>query len=75
MATWDIGAVQLEGGATDIGAVQAGAAAAVAGQVILITKAEREAAVKAAIPMLWACQGVNNRRDFMKHTGLAMIGL
>lgn len=31
MASWDIGAVQLEGGATDIGAVQA-AAAVVTGQ-------------------------------------------
>ncbi len=75
MGTWDIGAVQLEGSATDIGAVQAGAAAAVTGQVIFITKAEREAAIKAAIPIMWACQGVNNRRDFLKHTSLAMFGL
>ncbi|KKN74436.1 hypothetical protein LCGC14_0390560 [marine sediment metagenome] len=35
--TWDIGAVQLEGGATDIGGVQAAPAAAVpGGQVIMI---------------------------------------
>lgn len=52
-----------------------GAAPPVVGQVILITKAEREAVIKAAIPMMWACQGVNNRRDFMKHTSLAMFGL
>ena len=45
------------------------------GQVIFITKAEREAAVKAALPVMWACQGANNRRDFMKYTGLAVIGL
>ena len=31
MASWDIGAVQLEGGATDIGAVQASAAVAAGG--------------------------------------------
>lgn len=31
MANWDIGAVQLEGGATDIGAVQAPAVVVVGG--------------------------------------------
>lgn len=36
-ASWDIGAVQLEGGATDIGAVQESAAiGAPSGQVIMI---------------------------------------
>ena len=49
--------------------------AASPGQVIFITKAEREAAIEAAILTMWACQGVNGRRDFMKHTGLAVIGL
>ncbi len=45
------------------------------GQVIFITKAERETAIKAALPVMWACQGSNNRRDFMKYTGLAMLGV
>ncbi|KKL55828.1 hypothetical protein LCGC14_2251530 [marine sediment metagenome] len=54
---------------------QSGAAPPSPGQVIFITKAEREAAIKTAIPMMWACQGMNNRRDFMKHTSLAMFGL
>ncbi len=54
---------------------KAPAVAASQGQVIFITKAEREAAIKAALPMLWACQGSNDRRNFLKHTGLAVIGL
>ncbi len=54
---------------------QAAAAPPSPGQVIFITKAEREAAAKAALPLLWACQGSNDRRDFMKHTGLAIFGL
>lgn len=74
MATLDIGAVQSDG-ALDMGAVQAAIAAAVTGQVIFITKAEREVAIKAALPVLWACQGSNNRRDFLKYTGLAVFGL
>ncbi len=59
-------------------AMWAGSQVAVApspGQVIFITKAEREAAIKAALPVMWACQGINDRRDFMKYTGLAVIGL
>lgn len=35
-ASWDIGAVQLEGSATDIGAVQASAAIGAGGQVIFV---------------------------------------
>ncbi len=54
---------------------QAAVAAPSPGQVIFITKAEREAAIKAALPVMWACQGINDRRDFMKYTGLAVIGL
>ena len=73
MATQAIGALQES--TLDIGALQAGVAAAVTGQVIFITKADRETAIKAVFPVMWACQGNNDRRNFLKYTGLAVIGL
>ena len=54
---------------------QAGVAAPSPGQVIFITKAEKETDIKAVLPVMWACQGSNDRRNFLKYTGLAVIGL
>lgn len=66
----DIGAYQVT--AADIGAYEAedaGEPAPAGGQVINVMFS------KLAVPAMWAMQGTNNRREFMKNTSLAMIGI
>lgn len=69
----DIGAFQYETDDTptpmDIGAMQKQfAAVEEKGQVIIIH-------ISQLLPVFWFAQSSNNRRDFMKNTLLAMIGV
>lgn len=71
----DIGSAQYGTGSgisyADIGGAQAAVALApTGGQVIMISSAS-----KVLIPLMWAKQGKNTRRQFMKNTGVSILGM
>lgn len=63
-ASWDIGAVQLEGSATDIGSVQAAAAAPTGGQVIFINSSMGYGFGGFGLILAWAViKKIRNRKE------------